>query len=58
MKMPEKYVTISIPESIAEMLDKIIDAKIGYTSRAEIVKEAVRDKILDINEKYNLKILI
>ena len=55
-KMPEKYITISLPESIGNKLDKIIEAKIGYTSRAEIVKEAVRDKILEINEIYNLKI--
>ena len=54
--MPEKYITISLPESIGNKLDKIIEAKIGYTSRAEIVKEAVRDKILEINERYNLKI--
>ena len=39
-----------------QKLDKIIDAKIGYTSRAEIVKEAIRNKILEINEQYNLKI--
>ena len=54
--MPEKYITISIPESIGDKLDRIIEAKLGYTSRAEIVKEAIRDKLLVINERYNLKI--
>ena len=54
--MPEKYITISIPESIGNKLDRIIEAKLGYTSRAEIVKEAIRDKLLVINERYNLKI--
>ena len=54
--MPEKYSTISIPESLIEILDKIIDARIGYTSRAEVVKEAIRDKVLEIREKYGLKI--
>ncbi|MEM1989386.1 MAG: ribbon-helix-helix domain-containing protein [Candidatus Bathyarchaeia archaeon] len=35
------YVSISIPKSLAEEIDRLI-GEYGYTSRAEIVKDAIR----------------
>jgi len=39
--MSSKYVTIKLPKSLVEHVDKMIGKK-GYTSRAEVVKEALR----------------
>ncbi len=39
-----KYTTIQLPEGIISLIDELIDMKTyGYSSRAEVVKEAVRD---------------
>jgi metal-responsive CopG/Arc/MetJ family transcriptional regulator len=38
-----KYVTVKLPKTLAEQIDKILEKQnLGYTSRAELVKEAVR----------------
>ena len=39
-----KYVLIKIPRSLADAIDKLV-GQYGFTSRAEVVKEATR-KIL------------
>lgn len=40
------YVTLKIPAKLAELIDKCIkETRAGYRSRAEFVKEAVRDKL-------------
>ncbi len=40
------YVNLSIPETLMEEVDKVIIKKVkGYTSRAEFVKDAIRDKL-------------
>jgi len=36
------YVTVKIPHNLASEVDKIV-GKSGYTSRAEVVKQALRD---------------
>jgi len=41
---PRKYVLIKIPKSLADAIDKLV-GQYGFTSRAEVVKEATR-KIL------------
>lgn len=39
-----KYTTVQLPEGIVKEIDEIInDSSYGYSSRAEFVKEAVRD---------------
>ncbi len=41
------YVTVSIPEDLANEMDEVVKKKTrGYSSRAEIVKDAVR-RLLD-----------
>ena len=40
----KNYVNISLPETLVEEIDQIVNKKIkGYTSRAELVKDAVRE---------------
>ena len=42
-----KYVTVKLPTTPAEQIDEILEKQnLGYTSRAELVKEAVRTFIL------------
>ncbi len=41
-----KYTNVAIPEELAKEIDKIIKkSKLGYTSRAQFVLEAIRTKI-------------
>jgi metal-responsive CopG/Arc/MetJ family transcriptional regulator len=40
------YVGIKIPKELAHQIDAVIDSKGGgYSSRAEFVKEAIRQKL-------------
>jgi len=39
--MSNEYVTISIPKELADEVDKLV-GKHGFSSRAEIVKAAIR----------------
>ena len=43
--MPDKYASVRIPKNLAEEVDRLI-GKYGFTSRAEVVKEAVRRILL------------
>ena len=43
--MSEEYVGVKIPKSLAEEVDRLI-GKHGFTSRAEIAKEALRRLLL------------
>jgi len=55
MSESDNYVTVRIPAELAKEVDTLIGRK-GYTSRAEIVKEAIRN-FLEKNpqlEHYNL----
>jgi len=53
--MRAKYTNVAIPESLANEIDLIVKAsKLGYTSRAQFVLEAIRNKI-ENNEKISKK---
>ncbi len=46
-----KYTNVALPEELIDKLDDIIKkSKLGYTSRAEVVKEALRDFISKIKQ--------
>ncbi len=46
-----KYTNVALPEDLIEKLDRVIrKSKLGYTSRAEIVKEAVRVFLAKLQE--------
>ena len=48
--MGEDYVTLKIPRELAELIDKLIEeSRLGYRSRAEFTKEAIREKIFNSN---------
>jgi len=53
-KKEDNYVTVRIPKELSEEVDKLIGIK-GFRSKAEIVKEALRDLLdhykEDIREK-------
>lgn len=42
-----RYVSVKIPKELMDEIDKIVSSGIlGYRSRMEFIKDAVRDKIL------------
>jgi metal-responsive CopG/Arc/MetJ family transcriptional regulator len=46
-----KYITVKLPQDVGQQIDDLIKrTKLGYSSRAEFVKDAIRDKILNIKE--------
>lgn len=47
-KKEYNYRTVKLPNELIERLDRILDLKLGYTSRADFVKEAVRRLIAEI----------
>ena len=51
-----KYSTIQLPKTLMEEVNRIIQLEIlGYTSRMEFVKDAVRDKILQLQPYIKTK---
>lgn len=46
--MSEEYITLKLPKSLVEEIDRFIaeNPQLGYKSRAEVVKEAVRQMII------------
>ena len=42
--MSSKYTNVALPEDLIEKIDSVVkSARLGYTSRGELVKEAVRN---------------
>ena len=39
-----EYATVKIPADLIELVDKAV-GRLGYRSRAELVKEAIREKL-------------
>lgn len=49
----KKYTNIPLPEELVRQIDKIINAiDLGYKTKTEFVKEAVREKIIKLNEYF------
>ena len=47
------YVTIKLPKSLVEQIDEVLEQQnLGYASRAELVKDAIR-KYLAANKKHS-----
>ena len=45
------YITIKLPKNLVEQIDKVLEEQnLGYTSRAELVKEAVRNFLANIQQ--------
>jgi len=46
----EDYVTITLPRALADEIDKIVESRtMGYRSRAELVSEAIRRRLDQLN---------
>ena len=44
------YVNVSIPQTLIDEIDEVVSKqKKGYTSRAELIKDSIRDKLEKIN---------
>ena len=51
MPMPKRYVNVKLPVELGDEVDKILERKVlGYRSRAELVAEAVRDKLIQLKK--------
>jgi metal-responsive CopG/Arc/MetJ family transcriptional regulator len=46
------YVTVKLPKELIQQIDTLLDKQnLGYTSRAEIVKDAVRSFLTNISKQ-------
>ena len=56
MKSEDDYVTVRIPRKLADEIDEIIQSgTLGYKTRAEVVKEAIRLRIESIRLSNPMK---
>ena len=54
--MTKKYTNVNLPEGIIETIDEIVQIKeLGYTSRAEFVKDAIRKSIQELMKSGMIK---
>gem|GEM_PF-5847688 len=44
--MGNDYVTLRLPKELMDLVDKKLIGRIGFTSRAEVAKEAIRRILL------------
>ncbi len=57
MKKEEDYVTVRIPRQLTDEMDEIIRSGIlGYKTRAEMVKEAIRLRIESIRLNNSMRL--
>ena len=53
MAKDDKYRTIRLPKELVEEIEELIkDKTLGYTSKADFVKDAVRRRIEEIKRDY------
>lgn len=49
--MRKRYVNIPLPEELAKEIEKIINkGRLGYKTKSEFVKEAVRGSLIRLNK--------
>jgi len=52
----DNYVTVRIPKELANEIDAIMESgTLGYRSRAELVNEAIRRRIEQLNSNNSMK---
>lgn len=50
-----KYISVKIPKELMDEVDRIVSAGLlGYKSRMEFIKDAVRDKILRLRSELSV----
>lgn len=56
MDMRKRYVNIPLPDELAKQIDEIMETiGLGYKTKSEFIKEAVREKIMKLNDFKNIK---
>ena len=56
LTMTSKYTNVALPEELISEIDKVVkESGLGYTSRGEIVKEAVRNFLKNLAEYKQIK---
>lgn len=54
--MRKRYTNIPLPEELARRIDQVINlAELGYKTKSEFIKEAVREKLMALSKVENLK---
>ena len=54
--MVSKYTNVALPEELISEIDKVVkESGLGYTSRGEIAKEAVRRFLKELAEYKQIK---
>jgi len=47
------YVTVKIPKELIDQIDKLIEKHIGgYTSRPDLIKEAIRIRLQEVRHLF------
>jgi Arc/MetJ-type ribon-helix-helix transcriptional regulator len=53
--MSEGYVSVSLPKSFVNKIDELMEnSDLGYSSRAEVIKDAVRDLLLKYGINFDV----
>lgn len=54
--MVSKYTNVALPEDLIKEIDKVVkESGLGYKSRGELVKEAVRNFLKNLAEYRQMK---
>ena len=53
--MNAEYKTVKLPSELIREIDRVLKLGLGYTSRADFVKEAVRHRIQDVRNGASKK---
>lgn len=49
--MRKKYTNIPLPDELAKQIDDVIKtAELGYKTKSEFIKEAVRERLIELGE--------
>lgn len=51
-----RYTNIPLPDELAEQIDGVIEtAELGYKTKSEFVKEAVRERLIELGKFKTFK---
>ena len=54
--MRKRYTNIPLPEELTKQIDNLIQtAELGYKTKSEFIKEAVRDKLIKLSRFKGFK---
>ena len=54
--MTKRYINVNLPEDVIKTIDRIVGIKgLGYTSRAEFVKDAIRKSVQELMKSGVIK---